>query len=277
MSTGWRLTIIFLFGVAALVLAFSQAPIPQDPAYHNFADQRSWLGIPRAADVLSNAAFVLVGFSGLWFVGHPFVAHSRTSSQAFVFGYERLAMGLFFAGVFLTGFGSAWYHLQPDNGRLFWDRLPITLALMGIFSALVSERVDPRVGLWLLAPLAAAGALSVGWWIWTENQGQGDLRAYAFVQFYPPLAIGLMLALLPSRYTRGADYWLVLLFYALAKLFEHLDRAIFDLTRVVSGHSLKHLFAAMGCAWALRMLMERKPQEYRRLNAIGRRDPHIPT
>lgn len=261
MSTGWRLAIVVLPGVAALVFTFSQAPIPQNPAYHDFADQRSWLGIPRAADVLSNAAFVLAGLSGLRFVGRPSTGHPGTSRQAFVFGYERLAMGLFFAGVLLTGFGSAWYHLQPDNERLFWDRLPMTLAFMGILSALISERVDPRVGLWLLAPLAAAGALSVGWWIWTENQGRGDLRAYAFVQFYPALAIGLMLALLPSRYTRGADYWLVWLFYALAKIAEHLDRGIFELTTVVSGHSLKHLFAAIGCAWVLRMLMERKPQE----------------
>src|SRR6266516_3730666 len=66
----WRhLTRAEQIGVAALLLTFLAwtvlPAIPQDPGYHLFADQRQWLGIPHAADVLSNAAFVLVGLYGI--------------------------------------------------------------------------------------------------------------------------------------------------------------------------------------------------------------------
>ena len=36
-------------------------PIPQDLAYHNFADTRALFGLPNAYDVLSNIPFLLVG------------------------------------------------------------------------------------------------------------------------------------------------------------------------------------------------------------------------
>ena len=51
---------IALAVVAAGVMAFVP-PIPQAASYHEFADARAWLGIPRAANVLSNVAFLLAG------------------------------------------------------------------------------------------------------------------------------------------------------------------------------------------------------------------------
>ena len=43
-----------------------------------------------------------------------------------------------------------------------------------------------RVILW---PLVLAGVASVGYWYWSEIQGQGDLRAYGVAQFLPMLLI----------------------------------------------------------------------------------------
>ena len=110
---------------------------------------------------------------------------------------------VFFAGLLLTGFGSAYYHLEPNNERLVWDRLPLAGALMGLFAAVIAERIGVRAGLALLAPLVVVGLGSVLWWHGGEVRGHGDLRPYALVQFYPLVAVPLMLYLFGPRYTLG--------------------------------------------------------------------------
>lgn len=235
-------------------------PIAQDPNYHNFADQRVWFGIAHVGDVITNAAFIIVGASGL-----GYLYRARSARGAFACERERVVWAVFFTGILLTGFGSAWYHLQPDNARLVWDRLPMTLAFMSLFSAVASERIDIRAGVVLLWPLLILGLGSVGWWAFTEHQGRGDLRPYGLVQFYPMVGITLMLVLFPSRYTRGNDYWVAMLCYAAAKVAELLDHQIFNMNGVISGHSLKHLLAAAGCGWMLCMLRRRQMQALHRM------------
>jgi hypothetical protein len=58
-----RICLAALFATLAAWLALP--PIAQGQAYHAFADQRALLGLPRSADVLSNAAFALVGLLGI--------------------------------------------------------------------------------------------------------------------------------------------------------------------------------------------------------------------
>lgn len=253
--SSWRLAGVFLPGVVLCTYAFvSMGPLPQPLSYHEFVDQQSLLNIPRARDVLSNLAFVFVGVVGLWFL-----SQSRLSARAFINGFERWPFWGLFLGVVLAGFGSGWYHLEPTNDSLVWDRLPMAIAFMSIFSALIAERIHPWLGVALLGPLVTLGIASVLWWIWTEHQGQGDLRWYLLVQFFPMAAMTLMLLLLPTPYTRGTDYWWLLACYAMAKVVEVLDRQIFELTQgLMSGHTLKHLLAALGVAWLLRMLSLRQ-------------------
>ena len=250
----WRVGLVIAPGVVMLILALLLVkPIAQDPNYHNFADQRVWLGIAHFGDVITNAAFIIVGASGL-----GYIYRARSARGAFAFDRERVVWAVFFTGILLTGFGSAWYHLQPDNARLVWDRLPMTFAFMSLFSAVVSERIDVRAGTVILGPLVIVGLVSVGWWAFTEHQGQGDLRPYGLVQFYPLVGVMLMLVLFPSRYTRGNDYWVALSCYAAAKLGELLDHHIFNINGVISGHSLKHLLAAASGWWMLRMVQRRR-------------------
>jgi hypothetical protein len=136
----------------------------------------------------------------------------------------------------------------------------MTLGFMSLFAAMIAERVDLRVGLWLLGPLLLAGLGSVLYWHWTELAGAGDLRPYAAVQFFPIVAIPLMLLLFPPRYTGGGAIVIALVWYGLAKLFEEFDGPIYELTRhIISGHSLKHLAAAASAWWLLRMLQRRDP------------------
>jgi hypothetical protein len=229
-------------------------PIPQDPAYHRLADSRAWLGIPNVLNVLSNAGFLLVGGLGL-----AFVADGGSGGRAFREQGERWPYAVFFGGLLLTGFGSAYYHWEPGNARLAWDRLPLAITLMGLLAATITERIGVKTGSWVLGPLIAIAAGSVVYWHWTEQRGAGDLRLYALVQFYPVVAIPLMLWWLPPRYTRGGDLLAAAATYAAAKVPELLDGWILSATRAVSGHTLKHLLAALAGYWVLRMLRHRRP------------------
>lgn len=246
-----RIGIVLGAAGAALVVAWCVPPVPQDPAYHRFADARPFLGVPNALNVLSNVPFLLAGGAGLWLV------LGGAGRAAFVDGRERWPWAVFFAGLGLTGFGSAWYHLDPGNVRLVWDRLPMTVAFMGLFAAMIGERIGTRAGLALLGPLLVAGAGSVLWWYAGEQQGRGDLRAYGLVQFFPMLAIPLLAWLFPARYTHGGYWGLAVLIYAVAKALELADAHVLALGGVVSGHALKHLGAALAGGVFCRMLARR--------------------
>ena len=248
MGRGGRMAVLLGVLAAALVIAWSVPPVAQDPTYHRFADTRPFLGVPNGLNVLSNLAFLIAGAAGLGLVlggrGRMTVVDDR----------ERWPWAVFFAGVGLTAFGSAWYHLDPGNVRLVWDRLPMTVAFMGLFAAMIGERIGPRVGLALLGPLLVAGAGSVLWWHVGEQQGRGDLRAYGLVQFFPMLAIPLLAWLFPARYTHGGYWGLAVLLYAASKGLELADAPVLARSGLVSGHALKHLAAAAAGFVFCRML-----------------------
>jgi hypothetical protein len=244
--------VYLLVGVALVAITgvLLLDPIPQDLAYHDFADRRAFAGIPNLCDVLSNLPFLFVGFVGLQYL---FGRQLQLDMEL------RPAVAVFFLGVALTAFGSSCYHLQPDNVTLVWDRLPMTLAFMGLVALVSGEYINVKLGRALLWPLLVIGVGSVVWWHHTEQLGQGDLRFYGLVQFLPMLLLPLVLLLYPPRWSRGADYWVVCGWYLLAKLLEFFDRGIFDLTGLVSGHTLKHLAAAMA-PWCLLMMFKKREQ-----------------
>jgi hypothetical protein len=149
--------------------------------------------------------------------------------------------------------------LRPDDARLLWDRLPISVAFMGLFAAMISERLGAHAGFRLLPLLVACGGASLWYWMWTVETGNRDLRPYLLVQFYPLLAILLLLWMFAPRYTRGYDFLIALAFYVAAKVFEVADKPIFASTgNVISGHTLKHISAAVGGYWLARMLVKRE-------------------
>ena len=254
-----RIVIILLPAVAALVLLSTIPPIAQDPGYHQFADQRTLLGIPNFWNVVSNAPFLLVGVYGLRSIGR-----SRWDLPL-----DRYAWLVVAVASVLIGFGSGYYHLAPSNGSLFWDRLPMTLAFMGIFSAVIGEYIHARSGVILLTPLLFLGVFSVEVWRRSELAGTGDLRFYAIVQFYPMAALPLILWLFRPRYTHAGAMWGMISLYAVAKLLELLDGPILRWTMgLMSGHSLKHFAGAMALTIVFHALLRRtpvmvtKPQKY---------------
>lgn len=244
----WPLAGLIVATLAGLLVS---SPIPQDPAYHVFADRRLCIGVPNFANVVSNVGFAVVGLWGLWLV------LGRKRRALFARPGDRWPYITFFVGVAALSAGSAYYHAAPDDARLFWDRLPMTLAFMGLFAGIVADRVDRQIGLRWILPLGVAfGVASLLYWLWTEAQGRGDLRLYGLVQFLPIAAVPLIAWKFPARrYTHGRDLVSLFLWYAVAKVLEHLDGPVLSWTTgLVSGHSLKHLGAAMATFVVLRMI-----------------------
>jgi hypothetical protein len=254
-----RHSLVLVAVTGAVVVTLAAPPMPQPLAYHDMADQRAWLGIPNAFNVLSNLPFAVVGVLGLVAVFEFRVGRRVLFEES----WERWPYAALFAGVALTAVGSSYYHLAPDNARLVWDRLPMTLGFMGLLTSVLAERVSRPTARWLFAPLLAAGAASVGYWYWTELQGAGDLRLYLLVQFGSLLVVVLLLLLYPARYP-GSGYLVAgLAAYAAAKGLEIADSQIFAIGEIVSGHTLKHLAAAGGVACLIGMLRARAPFEPR--------------
>jgi len=253
MSKRARAILVFIVVLIAAAAVGFLPRIPQPQSYHNFADHRSFARINNFLNVVSNLALLLAGFWGLS------ITFSRKSRGAFAKAVERWPYALFFMGAALTCFGSIYYHLAPSNWTLVWDRLPITIAFMSITAAVLGERISSSAGLKLLLPLILLGAASVFYWYSTELHGTGDLRFYLSVQALPVLAILLTLLLFEPKYTRGSDFVIAIGFYALAKVFELLDRPIFDAGHIVSGHTLKHLAVALSVYWVARMIQRRRP------------------
>jgi hypothetical protein len=229
----------------------------QSQDYHLFADTRGLLAVENAADTLSNLAFLLVGALGLAFLWRERIAGG---TDRFSSPQEMWPYWLFFAGVALTSVGSAYYHLAPDDARLVWDRLPMTIAFMSLLAALVSERISVRAGNLLLVPMVILGIASVAYWRWSALAGVENLRPYIAVQF-GSIAVILAIALLyRSRYTHGAVIFAVAAAYGVAKVVESLDREIYALGHWASGHTLKHLAAAAGIYLLLKSLERRAPR-----------------
>jgi hypothetical protein len=240
-----------IFSIVALTAIVIAAALlsprtPQPLSYHNFADHRAWLGIANFGDVASNLAFAIFGIWGLWFLlrlAPPGIATRFTDPR------ERWFYIAVFFGMLLTALGSSYYHVAPDNDRLVWDRLPMTIVFMSLVAAMIAERISVRAALWLWPILLAIGILSVLQWHWSEQAGHGDLRFYAAVQVY---------AVLPARYSHSSYLAAVVAFYVLAKLLETFDRQVFALGHIVSGHTLKHIVAGLAGYWILRMLERRR-------------------
>jgi hypothetical protein len=223
---------------AALIVVAVLPPMAQDQAYFRYADQRWVLDIPNFWNVVSNLPLVLLGL-----VGVISIAGKRTP------GYLpalRPIYVTFFAGVLLTGLGSAYYHLDPSNATILWDRLALTLLFMSFFCAVWGEHISVSAALKMVWPLIAVGLASVVYWYVTETRGRGDLRFYAVVQFLPMVLLPLILLLYRSRMTGVGYLWGLLAAYALAKAAEVLDHRLYDALPGFSGHEIKHWVAAIG-------------------------------
>lgn len=215
-------------------------PYPQDPKYHLFVDKLTLWGIANFFNVMSSLAFLGVGLWG--------VLKCRTEivSEDYKCPYLIFAFGLI-----LTTFGSGWYHLDPSNPSLVWDRLPMTISFMSLFSLILRDFVHGKTGKKILIPALLFGAASIWYWHVTD-----DLRPYIFVQFLPLLLIPFILYLYAPKYGSSVSLIFALCFYGAAKAAEYLDWQIYDaLGTGFSGHTIKHLLAAASSYYALKVFL----------------------
>ena len=242
MCYGVRSIILLVLLCCTFVAVLLFAPESQDPLYHAFADQRTILGTPHFLDVVTNLPFLVAGVVGVLTVAGDRVRNARWSWT------------FFFVAILLVGAGSAYYHMDPNDSNLVWDRLPMTVGFVSVLVAVLSERVCRRIEAYVLGPAIAAGLLSVAWWVL-----KGDLRPYIFIQVLPLIAIPAVVLLGPERDRESLLLLGAVTMYILAKVLELNDRAIFVATQhTISGHSLKHLVAAAGCAVILVMVVRRR-------------------
>jgi hypothetical protein len=227
---------LFIAIIALLLLAVLGPVILQPVHQHDFADQRFFGYFPNAGDVLSNLPFALWGLAGLM------ILYSAKLKRASVG-----LCALFFIGLLVTAFASSWYHLQPNNAGLVIDRLGMTVAFAGLLGLAAADRISIRAGAMLSWLILILGPLSI--WAWSMS---GNVLPWLVLQFGGMVLVLWFATRPPLQGTHGAlavRWGVVILIYALAKVFELADHAIYDLTtHVISGHSLKHIVASFA-AW----------------------------
>lgn len=244
----WRVALLILVGAGVIIAVAMADPLAQDPLYYLFADRRPLANIPNFMNVMSNLPFLVLGILGSRVI--------LRNPEIDLSGMKPAWM-IFFLGVALTAFGSGYFHLDPNNDTLVWDRLPMTVSFMSLFSIIIAEYFSPALGRKTLLPLLLAGVSSVFYWAHTESLGRGDLRPYAVVQFLPMLLILLIIILYRSQSDLGRYLWWVIGFYVVAKVFEQLDAELFAGGHILSGHSLKHLAASLAPLSLVYGLMQR--------------------
>jgi len=242
-------TVLAVFALVAVLapwLAAWFAPsFAQPQAYHDFADQRTLMGVPHALNVMSNLAFLAAGLVGLAaFARLHFVAPGTAA---------RAPWWVLFAGVALTAVGSAYYHLDPNDATLVWDRLPMAFAFSGLIAGTLAERA-PRIAWPLLVVFVLVGTGSVVYW-----RATGNLLPYLVMQAGFIVIAVAATALMRAPATHANWLYGAAALYAAAMISEKLDHPIDTLTSgIVSGHTLKHLFAAAAAYVIYRMLLQRR-------------------
>lgn len=206
------------------------------------------LAIPNFMNVVSNGLLLIVGVTGVVLI----ITHKRSSA----FYQANL---LFFAAILATAIGSAYYHYNPNSETLVWDRLPMTMAFTAFFAIVMYEIVSPTFSKKVLIPLVLIGVISIAHWQFTKYVGKEDLRLYVLVQYLPILLIFLILILYkrsPFKIVAG----LVFTAYLIAKACELMDSAIYEALKIISGHSLKHLFAGIAPLLYLHYLVKQNKE-----------------
>lgn len=254
MTLGLKIAVLTL---ACALLAALLPDVPQPQSYHDFVDARTLLGVANFWNVISNLPFLIVGIAGL-----VALLPAAATRACFRDPRERRPYLAFFAALALTALGSGYYHLAPDDARLVWDRLPIALACAALGVALIGDHEHPqpaRLARMALVPGLLVAAASVWYWQMSEQAGQGNLLPYLAVQLWAVAVVLMLLLTEPARYSYRNDLWLVLLFWLAARGAEFLDAALYAGGAFLSGHTLKHLIAALAAAWLLRMIRRRRP------------------
>lgn len=230
--------LIFVVFMAPLAFLLGRPEIRQNPAYHNFADKMTLLSVPHFFDVSTNLFFLAVAAYGIWrFVGE---------------GKEELSKLAFLVGVLFIAPGSAYYHWNPNNETLVWDRLPMVIAFCSLTCWVIVNYFKLRGEKKILALFNGVGLASVVYWVYV-----GDLRFYYWVQLVPILLLFYLSLFGAKVFNHRALVFGAFAFYVAAKMTEDRDVEIFNILGF-SGHSLKHILAAAAVLMLVHLEFDKK-------------------
>jgi len=232
MKFNHKLTFLSCITIIGIAIVFSMKSIAQNIGYHNFIDSQTVFNIPNFNNVISNIGFILLGCFG-------FTKVNTTNNNSYLLYF-------LLGGIFLTGIGSGYYHWNPNNITLVFDRLPMVIVFMTFFTFILANYITKKGYKTYFILLLGIGLMSVLYWSYTESLGTGDLRPYILVQFLPLALIPIILLLFKQKNNNTYYIFPVLAFYILAKLTEHFDEFIYTVSgEIISGHSIKHFLAAI--------------------------------
>jgi hypothetical protein len=236
------LAALFVF----IIVALFYGPISQPQEYHDFADDREILGVPNALDVMSNLAIIYPGVVGL-----AFIHESRNRSQV---SEDEISIQItLFSGMILTFAGSVWFHLDPTDSTMLWDRLGMSVVIGSCISLLIHDMWDRNLAAKIHLPIIIASIVSVLWWPVFD-----DLRVYFIVKHHPFILFPIFLLCGRRIYDKVSGYYWGLSMFLLATIFEFADQQIFEITGIISGHTLKHIAAGIGLWFLMVMIRDRE-------------------
>lgn len=245
------LRLLLGFGLTLGLLLYCLSPLYSFGDYGaviRFADTRSWLGIESFSDVLSNIGFIFIGFWGIA------VSLKGLHSQIQIDRTHDWALALMlFISIFLTGLGSGYFHLNPSNQTLIWDRLPMVMGFSALVGLLVSDRFTRATGRAAFFAMILMGAASIFFWIESQSATSYSVLQAATILICLGLPIFFPVGRIPNR-----AIYLAVGTYAIAKIFELGDALIFQATGLVGGHALKHLMAALAMLFILKGLNQKE-------------------
>ena len=225
----WKDFLLGSLAVLSFICLFFIEPISQDLKYHLFADTRTILGINNFFDVASNVPFFFAGLLGLFAIYNKW---GVTSSWSWL---------TLFLSILLVAFGSSYYHLNPQNETLTWDRIPMAIGFMALFVIVLTDYVNSQLEKWLLIPMCIIGVTSVVYRHLTV-----DLRIYAWVQFVSLALLLIIIVIYKPTHLQTRYLAYAVVFYTLSKICEYFDKQIYELMgQIMSGHTIKHLLAAI--------------------------------
>ena len=228
-----------------IIAAISYGPISQPQEYHDFADDREFLSIPNALDVMSNLVIIYPGIIGLAFV------HERRKNSQLSDDEVSIQITLF-SGMILTFAGSVWFHLDPNDSTMLWDRLGMSVVIGSCISLLIHDMYDRGLAGKVHLPIVVLSLISVLWWPVFD-----DLRFYFIVKYHPFILFPILLFYGNRIYNKISGYYWGLSMFILATVFEFTDLQIFEITGFISGHTLKHIFAGIGLWFVMAMIRDR--------------------
>ena len=199
-------------------------------------------GPATALNVLSNLPFIVSACCSAF----GFFLDGRSAPPGvFEYDVERGPYWVYFVGLVLTGIGSSYFHADPCNATLTWDRAGLAIAFMALFTSILAERVHValcRAGHFGRSFCSASAVSFIGITPTHRRRRSTFLFHRAVLSARHPAGAAVLLsaALHARRRSLAA-----LLCYVLAKGLEILDREVYTGAGFVSGHTLKHLVASL--------------------------------